>query len=211
MTDELKNRMARLARSRLGSTVRRTRLPSWWRMVETFLVDELHIGISAETSEFNSWPAGKDEDGNSRTVYQTLAFGRVGAAFRIHVVDEMRIVDDEGGFQGLVSREQTPLPSCGRETKLRAVEKLPELLDMIIQETERLAETADETTSKIGAMIGDTTVTVPAPEVAPQFTTCPWCCEKGQWLNVGSRHWGSVRRLRGQMAHRRKPAAVVAR
>jgi hypothetical protein len=191
MTDELKNRMARLRAiaPRLNSATDQT--SKLVRMVETFLVDELHIGISAETSEFNSWPAGKDEDGNSRTVYQTLAFGRVGAAFRIHVVDEMRIVDDEGGFQGLVSREQTPLPSCGRETKLRAVEKLPELLDMIIQETERLAETADETASKIGAMIGDTTVTVPAPEVAPQFTTCPWCCEKGQWLNVGYRHWGA--------------------
>ncbi len=39
---------------------------------------------------------------------------------------------------------------------MRAIEKLPELLDKIIQETERLAETAGETASKIGAMIGDT-------------------------------------------------------
>ena len=75
-------------------------------------------------------------------------------AYRIHVVDETAIVDDEGRRQGLVSRQATPWPSCGRETKMRAVEKLPELLDMIIQETERLAETADDTASKIGAMIG---------------------------------------------------------
>jgi hypothetical protein len=192
MTDELKKRMARLREiaPRLNSaTDQASKLVA---MVEKFLVEELHMGISAESSEFNSWSAGKDEDGNSHMVYQTLAFGRVNAAFRIHVVDETAIVDDEGVRQGLVSRQATLWPSCGRETKLRAVEKLPELLDMIIQETERLAETADETASKIGEMIGDTKVTVvEAPEVAPQFMTCPWCCEKGQWLNVGSRHWGA--------------------
>jgi hypothetical protein len=76
-------------------------------------------------------------------------------------------------------------------TKLRAVEKLPELLDMIIPQTERLAETADETASKTGEMIGDTKVTVGVPELAPQFMTCPSCGEKGQWLNLGSHHRGA--------------------
>jgi len=191
MTDELKKRMARLREiaPRLNSaTDQASRLVA---MVEKTLVDELHIGISAESSEFNSWPAGKDEDGNSRMVYQTLAFGRVGTAYRIHIVDEMGIVDDEGCWQGSVSRQETPWPSCGRETKLRAVEKLPELLDKIINESERMAETADETTSRIGEMIGDSKGTIGAPEVAPQFMTCPWCGETGKWLNVGSRHWGA--------------------
>jgi len=191
MTDELKKRMARLRAiaPRLNSaTDQASKLVA---LVEKFLVEELHMGISAESSEFNSWSAGKDEDGNSRMVYQTLAFGRVNAAYRIHVVDEMGIVDDEGGWRELVSRQATLWPSCGRETKLRAVEKLPELLDMIIKETERLAETADETASKIGEMIGDTKLTVGVPEVAPQFMTCPSCGENGQWLNVGSRHWGA--------------------
>jgi hypothetical protein len=190
MTDELKKRMARLRElaPRLNTaTDQASRVVA---MVEKFLVEELHIGISAETTEFNAWNAGKDEDGVARMVYQTLAFGRVGAGYRIHVVDEMTTVDDEGRRQDLVSTQATPWPSCGRETKMRAIEKLPELLDKIIGETERLAQTAGETASKIGAMIGDTRAPAAAPEVAPQFLKCPSCWEKGKWLNVGSSHWG---------------------
>jgi hypothetical protein len=191
MTDELKKRMARLRElaPRLnGATDQASRLVA---MVEKFLVDELRIGISAESAEFASWSTGKDEDGTVRTVYQSLAFGRVGAAYRIHVMDETVLVDEDGRRHELIARQATPWPSCGRETKLRAVDKLPELLDKIIAETERLAETAGETASKIGAMIGDTKVTVGAgaPEVAPQVMTCPGCCEQGKWINVGPAHW----------------------
>ncbi len=189
MTDELKQRMARLraiAPRLNNATDQASKLVA---LVERFLTEELRIGISAESSGFNSWSAGKDEDGKSLMVHQTLAFGRVNGAYRIHVVDELRIVDDEGGPQGLVSRQATLWPSCGREIKLRAVEKLPELLDKIINETERLAETAGETSTRIGAMIGDTKVTIAAPEVAIQIMTCPSCGEKGKWLNVGARHW----------------------
>jgi hypothetical protein len=190
MTDELKKRMARLREiaPRLNSaTDQASRLVA---MVERTLVDELHIGISAESAEFDSWPAGKDEDGNARVVRQTLAFGRVGTAYRIHVVDEIGIVDDDGDWQESISRLQTPWPSCGRETKLKAIDKLPELLDKIISETERVAATADETTSRIGEMLGDTRGSVGAPEVARRIMICPWCGEPGKWLNVRSHHWG---------------------
>jgi hypothetical protein len=191
MTDELKRRMARLRElaPRLNTaTDQASRVVA---MVEKFLVDELHIGISAESAEFNTWAAGKDEDGNSRMVCQKLAFGRVGAGYRIHVADEMTIVDDEGHRQELVNKQATPWPSCGRETKMRAIEKLPELLDKIIQETERLAETAGETASRIGAMIGDTKgpAAPPLPQVAPQILNCQSCGEKAKWLNVGPAHW----------------------
>jgi hypothetical protein len=189
MTDELKKRMARLRElaPRLNSaTDQASRLVA---MVEKFLVDELHIGITAESTEFNSWSAGKDEDDNEQNVRQTLAFGRVGAAYRIHVVEETVILDNDGRRQELIGKQATPWPSCGRETKMRAIEKLPELLDKIIQETERLAETAGDTASRIEAMIGNTKVATATPEVAPQFMNCPYCGEKGKWLNVGSTHW----------------------
>jgi hypothetical protein len=189
MTDELKKRMARLRElaPRLNSaTDQASRLVA---IVEKFLVEELHIGISAESTEFNTWSAGNDDVGNARMVSQTLAFGRIGSSYRIHVLDEMGIANADGNWQGLVSRQATPWPSCGRETKLRAVEMLPDLLDKIIQETERLAETAGETASKIGAMIGDHQVPAAAPEVAPQLLTCMGCGEKGKWLNVGQAHW----------------------
>jgi hypothetical protein len=191
MTDELKKRMARLRElaPRLNTaTDQASRVVG---MVEKFLVDELHIGVSAESAEFNRWSAGKDEDGNAHMVCQKLAFGRVGAGYRIHVVDETAIADNESHPQELVSKQATPWPSCGRETKMRAIEKLPELLDKIIQETERLAETAGETASRIGAMIGDAKApdAPPPPQVAPQFLTCPGCGENGTWLNVRSAHW----------------------
>jgi len=190
MSDKLRERMARLRElaPRLNSATDQT--SHLVTLVEKFLVDELHIGISAESTEFNSWCDGKDEDGNTRVVRQTLAFGRVGAAHRIHVVDEMAIVDDESGRRELIGRQQTAWPSCGRETKLKAIEKLPELLDTMIAEAERVAETADLTSSKIEEMVGETKVTVGAPQVAPRFMTCPWCSETGEWLNVGSSHWG---------------------
>jgi hypothetical protein len=190
MTDELQKRMARLRElaPRLNSaTDQASRLVA---MVEKFLVEELHIGISAESTAFNSWSAGKDEDDKERMIYQTLAFGRVGAGYRIHVAEETVIVDNEGRRQELIGKQATPWPSCGRETKMRAIEKLPELLDKMIQETERLAETAGDTASKIEAMIGNTKVATATPEVAPQFMNCPYCGEKGKWLNVGSTHWG---------------------
>ncbi len=190
MTDELKKRMARLRElaPRLNSaTDQSSRLVA---MVEKFLVEELHIGISAESTEFNSWSTGKDENDNERMVHQTLAFGRVGAGYRIHVAEETILVDNEGRRRERIGKQATAWPSCGRETKMRAVEKLPELLDKIIQETERLAETAGDTASKIGAMIGTTNVATATPEVAPQFLKCPSCWEKGKWLNVGSTHWG---------------------
>jgi hypothetical protein len=189
MTDELKKRMARLRElaPRLNSaTDQASRLV---RMVEIFLVEELHIGISAESSAFNSWSPGTDENGRARMIRQTLAFGRVGAAYRIHVVDELIIADDENGRHHSVSKQVTPWPSCGRETKLRAVEMLPELLDRIIQETDRLAETAGKTASKIENMIGDPEVPPAAPAVAPQVLTCQGCGEKGKLLNVGPVHW----------------------
>ncbi len=46
-------------------------------------------------------------------------------------------------------------PSCPRETKLKAFEKLPDLLDKIIEEAERLAQTSDATRVKVEEMIGD--------------------------------------------------------
>jgi hypothetical protein len=44
-------------------------------------------------------------------------------------------------------------PSCTRETKLKAFEKLPELLDKIIEEAERLARTSEATRAKVDEML----------------------------------------------------------
>jgi hypothetical protein len=194
MTDELKERMARLREiaPRLNSaTDQASRLVA---MVEKFLVDELHIGVSTETSPFAFAPAGQDERGNTRVASQRLAFGRVGGAYRIHVIDEVGIRDEEQASQGSISRQETAWPSCGRETKLKAFEKLPELLDNIIKESERLAETADATVSKVGELTKEFGYSAAADEsgteLAPQIMACPSCGEAGELVNVASSHWG---------------------
>ena len=142
MTDELKQRLSRLrdlapqlnrATDETSATV---------GMVERLLADELRLGISAESSAFHSWSTGRDEAGDVRTVHQTLAFGRIGGAYRVHVV-ETTCIDRGDPIPAVINRQQTAWPSCGRETKLRAAEKLPELLDRTIKEAERLAEAGD--------------------------------------------------------------------
>jgi hypothetical protein len=191
MADELKERLAKLREiaPRLNSATDQT--SQMVASVERFLVEELHLGISAESSEFNSWYAGRDDDGNPRSVRQTLAFGRVGSGYRIHVVDSMGFRDDHGRWQELATRQQTPWPSCGREIKLRAVEKLPELLDTIVREAERLAETAGATALKIGEMIGESKGTTVNSSVASHFLTCPSCGETGKCTSLGSSRWGA--------------------
>ena len=128
--------------------------------VEKTLVSELGIGVSAE-SRF----ASKDflepidpNDGDSVTVKETvwwsLAFDRVNGAYRIHVLEKRCREDDQGYIDTVVNEERTLWPSCDRETKLRAFEKLPELLDKIISRVEKLAKTAEETAAKVKEMTG---------------------------------------------------------
>ncbi len=191
MNDELKSRMERLRRlaPRLNSaTDQAARLGN---LVEKFLVDELRMGISAESSPFNTWSTGSDEVGNEQRTIQTLAFGRASGGYRLHVVEATERVDALAGAHDIISRKATLWSSCGRETKLRAVDKLPELLDKITLEAERLAETAGASESKIGTMIGDAPDALNAPELSPRVLTCVGCGEKGTLVNVRSDHWGT--------------------
>ena len=154
MTDELKRRMARLREiaPRLNAaTDQASRLVA---LVEKFLVEELHIGVSAQVG-YEELPAGTDDDNQALRIRHSLAFGRVGGSFRIHVVRETFEVDDGASARTTLGQERMLWPSCTRETKLRAFEKLPELLDKIIEEAERLARTSEATRVKVDAMIGE--------------------------------------------------------
>ncbi len=154
MTDELKRRMARLREiaPRLNSaTDKASRLVA---QVEKFLVEELHIGVSAEVS-YDELPAGTDQDNRPLKIRHSLAFGRVGGSFRIHVVSETVAVNGGASAEAAVAHERMPWPSCTRETRLKAFEKLPELLDKIIDAAERLAESSETTRVKVEAMIAD--------------------------------------------------------
>src|SRR5262249_4278661 len=148
MTDELKRRMARLREiaPRLNaSTDQASRLVA---QVEKFLVEELHIGVSAEIC-YEELPAGTDDDNHVLRMRHSLAFGRSGGSLRIHVLRESVAVDEASSTRTTLAQERMLWPSCSRETKLKAFEKLPELLDRIIEEAERLAQTSESTRAAV--------------------------------------------------------------
>ena len=154
MTDELKGRMARLRQIAPRLNAATDQASNLVAMVEKFLVEELHIGVSAEVG-YEELPAGTDDDNHALRICHALAFGRVGGSFRIHVVRETVDEDDGAPARTTLSEERMLWPSCTRETKLKAFEKLPELLDKIIEEAERLAQTSEATRVKVDAMMGE--------------------------------------------------------
>lgn len=154
MTDELRRRMARLRElaPRLNAaTDQASRLVA---AVEKFLVEEIRLGVSAEVA-YEEVPAGADDDGRVIGIRHSLAFGRGGGSFRIHVLRETVAEGDGTSARTVLGQERILWPSCAREMKLRAFEKLPELLDRIIAEAERLAGTSEATRARVEEMIGD--------------------------------------------------------
>jgi len=154
MTDELKRRMAKLREIAPRVNAATDQASKLVALVEKFLVEELRIGVSAEVC-YEELPAGTDEDNRALRIRHALAFGRSGGSFRIHVVRETVAVDDGASARTTLAQERMLWPSCTRETKLKAFEKLPELLDKIIVEAERLAQTSEVTRVKVEEMIGE--------------------------------------------------------
>ncbi len=124
------------------------------RSIEKTLVEELKIGIDA--TEWFLTESGA-EPGVTRQHY--LAFNRVGSTgYRINV----SIVTNRGTPQEIgdsattkkLEEERILWPSCSRELKLKAFEKLPDLLDKIIKSAEGLLQSADDTVSRINEMFG---------------------------------------------------------
>ena len=148
MTDELKQRVARLRAIAPRLNIATDQASRLVASVERLLVDELHIGLTARCN-FNQQDNGIDDKGNRIRVMRDLAFGRLGGSFRIHVLVESGTLDADGLWSQTTDKTLVAWPSCDRETKLRAFEKLPTLLDHIINEAERLTQLADDTAAKI--------------------------------------------------------------
>jgi hypothetical protein len=155
MSNELKKRIAALRgmSPRLNSVT--DQVSEIVKSVEKTLVEELNIGIEASV-KFHAEPAA--EEGVSREHF--LSFNRVGSAgYRLHVAT--RAVRDSQQFSGSSQTsetsnwEQVLWPSCSREMKLRAFDKLPELLDRIIKNAEGLLQTAEHAAARIKELVGD--------------------------------------------------------
>ncbi len=137
------------------------------RSVEKTLVDELKIGIDASVW-FMSEPGG--EPGVTREHY--LAFSRVGSAgYRINVCIVTNRQNPEPSTEAVTStrlnEERILWSSCSRELKLKASEKLPALLDIIIKNAEALLKTANDTAATIQEMLGGETEASPPPREEP--------------------------------------------
>ncbi len=166
MTDELKRRMARLREIAPRLNAGTDQASKLVAQVEKFLVEELRIGISAEVA-YEEHLAGIDDDNRLLSIRHSLAFGRGGGSFRIHVLSETIAVDDGASARTTVAQERVLWPSCPREMKLKAFEKLPALLDRIIEEAERLAQASESTRVKVKEMMGEEEPVEAVPGRAP--------------------------------------------
>jgi hypothetical protein len=164
MTSELKARLAALRgiSPRLNAVT--DQVSEIVKSVETTLVEDLSIGTEAKVL-FHSEPGA--EAGTSLQCY--LAFGRVGSAgYRLHVLTFVvrETMDEKGAVttSETLKAEQTLWPSCSRELKLRAFERLPDLLDAIVQNAEGLLQTADQTAARVREMVGESDFIAPTRE-----------------------------------------------
>ena len=139
--------------------------------IEKTLAEELSIGISDQSDAFAFWPACADDDApehGDSIVFQSLAFGRVGGTYRIHVLQQNCDKDDRGGYSEMTAQKRIPWGSCPRETKLQAFTKLPKLLDALISKAEKLVKAADEAAIQVKEM----TEGIVEPQDGPVTVPC---------------------------------------
>jgi hypothetical protein len=137
--------------------------------VEKVLVEEAAIGVSAEADAFltrmEASTAFLEEQVVEKLVRYRLCFGRVNGAYCINV---MRT--EYGDFNGAFTREEdsdlTPWSSCDRDTRIAAFEKLPQLIDVIIDKARKLAESTKRTVDVVRELIMDESIPneIGAPE-----------------------------------------------
>jgi predicted nucleotidyltransferase len=110
--------------------------------VEAYLSDQLRIGVTASVL------IEREEDPTETICFRReLVYGRFGPKFRLYVAE---ITSVDGGRNEL---EQTPWANCPRDMKLLAFQKLPELLDELAVQVERLLDQVDVGYDAIQAMI----------------------------------------------------------
>jgi hypothetical protein len=133
--------------------------------IERFLVNETGIGIPGESSCFRVTrqrldDEDEDDDADESTnveLRESLAFGRVrsGGPLCVHIKEATYGPDSYGNLTELLHTEVSEWTWCDRDTRLRAFEKLPELLRDIIDKSREAATRAKKTAGTIRAMTAD--------------------------------------------------------
>lgn len=148
MTEELRRKLAALRAAAPALNKATDEATAVVAAVEKFLAD-LSIGLTLKAQSFLGVPAPAGDD-EALTVFHSLAYGRVGGTYRVHVTAETCRKDDNyvDGWDTL-STEETPWSSCPREMKLQSFAKLPELLGMIADRALKLTEETTRTTETV--------------------------------------------------------------
>jgi hypothetical protein len=127
MTDELGPRLQRLGTVAKSLNEVSDEITKVVQGVESHLSEQLRIGVRAGVLIEHD----ENEDASICIDY-SLVYGRHGSSFRFYVV---HTVDCDGNNQG---RTETLWANCPRDLKLMAFQKLPELLDAIATNAEKL-------------------------------------------------------------------------
>ncbi len=130
MADALRPRLDRLQELSKSLNAEADRISKVVQNVESALTDICHIGMAA----YVLIESEDDQAGYTRSTH--LAYARYGQRFRISVIDS-------ADYAGGPGQEQVTLWSnCSRDVKLVAFNKLPELLDKLIELMEGTIEQA---------------------------------------------------------------------
>ena len=129
------------------------------RAVETFLSDELSIGLPADATFNRDDLQESSEDGEAPLViheYSSLAYDRLAGSFRLLVRVE-RIIE---GINGRGFREdrrevmsETAWPECSRDVKLHSFAVLPSLLRNIQTSAEEAIEQTETTATTVAEIM----------------------------------------------------------
>jgi hypothetical protein len=121
--------------------------------VDTFLGDELSIGVSAASRPFDSQRVQGSGEGEL-VVTTHLAYGRVQGKDRLHVLKATHEKNDwSEDFTKTVSEDRIPWSACSREVKLQSFVKLPELLTNLSNKVEEVTTQTTRTIETVRALI----------------------------------------------------------
>lgn len=142
MTDPIGPRLDRLATLARSLNSVSDEIAKVVQGVEAHLSDTLHIGISAAVL------IEKDEDPSETVcIKRMLVYGRYGPKFRLFVTETTSCDGSRDGY------EETLWANCPRDMKLLTFTKLPELLDELAVQVEKVLDQVDVGYDAIQAMI----------------------------------------------------------
>jgi hypothetical protein len=153
MTKEMKERLATLRAVAPRLNAAADEAAKAYRAVERFL-EELGLGIEACSSHSKIVGRGQTEDGEPTVTTEMLVYTRAGGKFQICVRTDVDIRDQDGRWGASISSEETPWSSCGRESKLKWVDALPDLLARLIDRAEELIATSEKGTAAVKDLLG---------------------------------------------------------